>query len=272
MIAQFKDWYSIEEVAEMFECKVDDIHHFIQADKLKPVLWFENEPGVWDHGEDGKYDIILNGLWACLSSFRHSMNGGRPIVYKIEADDQEKCFTEAFPIIKDSFKEAYEYKNKYQEEAKDAGVKKGFGLHILAHEEGKFLITSSVKRFFGDSKTAKKVILRKELDKFKSIVTLNHSSRTSEILNENHPWYSPELALAIQSWFALYADHEGRKGNNAFKPHGGHPKMIEDWLNDNYSKDTSKAARERIASVVSPCSMTGSGSCPPWHKKNTPKK
>lgn len=255
MITQFKDWYTIEEVSEIFECKTEDIIHFIRAGKLNTVLWLDNAKGVYDHGERGQFDISLNGLWATLTPHRFGLkNGDTPVVYNIEAENPEKSFKETFSHTVSSIDEVIELK------------KDGF-YHAFAYDSSRFIIATSVTRVNIDTDTVTEVILRKEIDSFKSIITMNHSNRVSEILNKDHPWYSPELAFAINAWFALYADHEGRKGENAFKPHGGHKQMIASWLEDNFDKDTSPTSREHIAAVVSPCRAPGQGSCPPWHAK-----
>jgi hypothetical protein len=261
MIAQFKDWYGIEEIAEMFECKVDDINHFIKSGKLNTVLWFDDEPAILDYGDGKEYETRIRGLWSTLKPLRYGLIAGdKPVVYSLNHEDPEKSFSDAFERIVSSIEEAFALK------------KDGFSHIIAGVFQDKFIVTDRVFRFYGDSKTAKRVVLKKELDDFKSIVTLNHSNRVSEILNNDHPWYSSELAIAVNAWFALYADQEGNKGDNAFKPNGGHPEMIKKWLKDNFEKSTTPTSRERIASVVSPSSITGPGTCPPWNsKKNTPK-
>ena len=158
MIAQFKDWYTIDEAAEILECKVDDVDHFIKAGKIKPVFWFDNEPAIEDYGKGETYPISVNGLYACLISVRYSLHGLQPVVYPI--DDQTnrmESFERAFTIF-DSFGAAREKKDTYP--------------HIMRHhepgEQEKILAAVSVTRFYGGSKTAKQVILHADLEQFKA--------------------------------------------------------------------------------------------------------
>ncbi len=263
MITQFKDWYTIGEVAEMLECKVDDINHFIEAGKIDFVVWLENEPGhVYDWNTSDKYPPVetrLFGLWYPIGP---SKPGEGPIVYKIDADSPEKGMYEGFAHVADTRSEALELASE-----------KKYPFIIYHSYYGKYLVANNFHTIGCNSKTAKKVILRTEFERFKSTMTSakDHSSMIAEVLNKDHPWYSPELAIAVDAWFALYADHEGHKDDNAFKPNGGHPEMIEKWIEYNSEKSITPTARKRIAAVVSPCSTTGPGTCPPWNgKKNTP--
>jgi len=92
-------------------------------------------------------------------------------------------------------------------------------------------------------------------------------SEINEILNKNHPWHSPKLAMAVEAWIALYANHEGKKDLNEFKPYGGHIKMIKDWLQISKKRTCSGAERDHIANVVNPAPGSGPGGCKPWHTK-----
>lgn len=265
MITQFKDWYSLDEVAEMFECKVEDINHFIEARKLNFVLWLEDEPGyIHDGNTSSAYPPChtrLFGLWDFIAPTRR---GEGPIVYQIDADNPEEGLHKSFHVAVKSRWEALElvHEKKYP---------------FMIYHEGydKYLLATQVYTLGCNSKTAKKVILRTEFERFKSTMTSakDHSSMIAEVIDKEHPWYSENLAHAINAWFALYADHEGHKGDNAFKPHGGHKKMIEKWLQDHFDKSITPTARQNIAAIVSPCKFPGQGSCPPWHdKKHTSEK
>lgn len=153
-----KDWYSIEETAEILGCKVEDVNYFIQAGKIKPVFWFDNEPAILDRGKEERYPIGLNGLWACLCSVRYSLHGSQPVVYPIEdPTNRKESLEKAFSIF-DSFDKALEKKDIYP--------------HIMHYsepgEQEKILAAVSVTRFDGNSKTAKKVILDADLQRFKA--------------------------------------------------------------------------------------------------------
>ncbi|MGD9947673.1 MAG: hypothetical protein AB7U29_04235 [Desulfobulbus sp.] len=255
MITQFKDWYSLDEVAEMFECTVDDINHFIDARKIDFVVWLENEQG-YVHDWNVKCrpaETRLFGLWYPIGPQKP---GDGPIVYKIDADNPEKGLYEGFAHVVETRNDALELASE-----------KKYPFIIYHSDYKKYLLANQVYTIGCNSKTAKKVILRTEFERFKSTMTNDSSGVISEILNKEHPWYSENLALAVNAWIALYSDHEGRKGDNAFKPYGGHKKMIASWLEDHFNKDTSPTARESIAAVVSPCKAPGQGSCPPWHAK-----
>lgn len=169
-----KDWYSIEEVAEILGCKVEDVNHFIQAGKIKPALWFDNEPAILDHGREERYPIALNGLWDCLCSLRYSLQGSQPVVYPIEdPNNRVESFEREFTIV-DSFEKAIE--------------KKDIHPHIFRHhvpgEPEKILVSLSVTRFDGGSKTAKKVILNADLQRFRAERNLAKSPGTKAKANE----------------------------------------------------------------------------------------
>jgi hypothetical protein len=162
MIAQFKDWYGIEEIAEMFECKVEDINHFIQSGKLNTVLWFDDEPAILDYGDGKEYEIRIRGLWSTLKPLRYGLIAGdKPVVYSLNHEDPEKSFGDAFERIVSSIEEAFALK------------KDGFSHIIAGVIQDKFIVTDRVFRCYGESKTAKTVVLKKELDNFKSIVNLD---------------------------------------------------------------------------------------------------
>lgn len=117
------------------------------------------------------------------------------------------------------------------------------------------------------------VIMKESLEKFerenqnflKCLETPVNDTILSKLLDPDHNWYSSELAIAVKAWIELYADHEGHRGSNDFKPFGGHPEMIAEWLEKNHGKKTTHEARVRIAAVVNPCQITGAGKCQKWH-------
>lgn len=76
------------------------------------------------------------------------------------------------------------------------------------------------------------------------------------ILDQQHPWYSELLAVAVKGWVELYSTRHGNRGDNAFKPHGGHIKMIEEWLNKEDSS-LSKTSIEYLAKVINPSKSGG---------------
>lgn len=152
-----KDWFSIEEAAEYLGCKVDDVTHFIQAGKIKPVFWFDNEPAILDRGNGEKHQIAINGLWDCLSSLRYSLQGCQPVVYPIENPKNRRGSLEREFKIVDSFDKAIEKKEIYPHIIR----------HIVPGEPERILVATDVVRFDGGSATAKKVILNDDLQNFK---------------------------------------------------------------------------------------------------------
>ena len=263
-----RDWYTIEGLAEKLDCKVDDINHLIQAGKINPVFWFENQQAMIDCGNGETYDIGINGLWACLGNLRYPMGyGANPIAYSIDVDDPYKGFYEAFPVTMDSLEEAIEYRRERQKEALSQGVKKETYWHIIRHSEtDKYLITLSVVRFCGDSETAKKVILKSDFERLKSGVNQTKEATLASLLDLNHPWHSKELAMGVEAWSHLYSNHEGHRNSNDHKPHGGHSAMIREYLELNYDKETTTTAIERVAMVTNPSMVPGPGKVKKWIK------
>lgn len=188
MITQFKSWYTIDEVAEIFECKVEDIIHFIQAGKLNTVFWLNNEPAIIDDGDGNRYDILINGLWASLSSMRYGLgHGDMPVIYSIDADNPEKGFEDTFDHIVPSWDEALECK------------KNGFHFIFAGIIQEKYILATSVTRIYGDSRTAKDVVLKKELEKFKSIVNMNQSFQQKKSVSKREEKTDLKIISALVS-------------------------------------------------------------------------
>ncbi|KAB2889331.1 MAG: hypothetical protein F9K32_13105 [Desulfobulbaceae bacterium] len=160
-----KEWYSVEEVAEIIDCNVDDIIYFIHAGIVEPLLWFENEPATWEDGKGSEqHAVILNGLYASLIPLKYPLHGSHPVIYSVELDSFEESFSKAFLRVFDSFEDAL----KCREEVKKDCLPEPF---ILSHPKAdKWLATWSLLRFNGESKTAKKVILKGDVAKIRSIV------------------------------------------------------------------------------------------------------
>jgi len=90
-------------------------------------------------------------------------------------------------------------------------------------------------------------ITAEEAERFSNehALTLRSNSEMPSYLDKNHPMKSPQLAVAIQAWVALFAD-------GTFDPKGrAVKKRIEEWLAKNHGK-LSTTARENIATLINP--------------------
>jgi hypothetical protein len=214
MIARFKDWYGIEEVAEMFECRVEDINHFIQSGKLNTVLWFDDEPAILDYGDGKEHEVRIRGLWSTLKPLRYGLIAGeRPVVYSINYEDHEKSFSDAFGRIVSSLEEAFILK------------KDGFPHIITGVIHDKFIVTDRVFRCYGESKTAKTVVLKKELDNFQTIVNLNQSLQVKKTVNKREEKTDLKIIGALVSMVREQTDLKSQAqiidhiiNNDQFKP------------------------------------------------------
>jgi len=84
-------------------------------------------------------------------------------------------------------------------------------------------------------------------------LTLKSSSDTPSYLNQNHDFYSTELATAVKAWMALFAD-------GSFEPEGKTIRQrIELWLTAQ-RLGLKEHAEQRIASLVNPDTKKGGGS------------
>ncbi|GAA5555493.1 hypothetical protein Asch01_00182 [Acinetobacter schindleri] len=83
--------------------------------------------------------------------------------------------------------------------------------------------------------------------------TLNPSneSQLSTLLDETHPYYAPDLALAVQLWIECYKDQ---------KPYSAsHESTVNDFLKRNYEAiEMATKAKERIQEISSPFKNWGS--------------
>ncbi len=84
-------------------------------------------------------------------------------------------------------------------------------------------------------------------------LTLKSSSETPSYLNQNHDFYSTELAIAVRAWMALFAD-------GSFEPRGKTPRQrIELWLKAR-KLNLKDNTEQRIATLVNPDPEKGGGS------------
>jgi hypothetical protein len=77
------------------------------------------------------------------------------------------------------------------------------------------------------------------------------------ILDQQHPWHSELLAIAVKGWMELYSNREGNSSDNAHKPTGGHIAMIEKWLSDQKSALLTKTSTEYLGKVINPSKSGG---------------
>jgi len=97
-------------------------------------------------------------------------------------------------------------------------------------------------------------VTQEEAERFsrEHALTLKSSSETPSYLNQNHDFYSTELAIAVRAWMALFAD-------GSFDPRGKTPRQrIELWLRARRLnlKDNTE---QRIATLVNPDPAKGGG-------------
>jgi hypothetical protein len=73
---------------------------------------------------------------------------------------------------------------------------------------------------------------------------VNQVNISCEYLNENHPMYSKELSIAIETWEAVLSSSPPRPKK------GSRKSLIEQWINSNYALDNN--AVKRIAVLINP--------------------
>lgn len=87
--------------------------------------------------------------------------------------------------------------------------------------------------------------------KTKKSFNLNDESQLSTLLDAAHPYYAPDLALAVQLWIECYKDQ---------KPYSSsHESTVNDFLKRNYEEiEMATKAKERIQEISSPFKNWGS--------------
>ncbi len=97
-------------------------------------------------------------------------------------------------------------------------------------------------------------VTQEEAERFsrEHALTLNSSSETPSYLNQNHDFYSTELATAVRAWMALFADGSFDPGNKTTR------QRIELWLRAR-RLNLKDNAEQRIASLVNPDPAKGGG-------------
>ena len=94
---------------------------------------------------------------------------------------------------------------------------------------------------------------RRFRDKYGGVVS--HAEEIPPYLDSSHQWYSPELATAVESWMAHFADTSFDPGNRTTKSY------VEHWLTAKIP-GLSGNAFKRIATLVNP-KKSKKGGTPP---------
>jgi hypothetical protein len=235
-------FFSLKDLAERWHRTVDDLLQWGMTGDLAISVFLEKilvvpfDMNLWIEQESA----------SCISH----------LYAKLDKDQLEKLFHSKSETIE--LKTFSLYNDEDEDDAVIVKWNSRRGIYVvdpITFSRDDFLVsTSEVTR-----------IVAKHPDLSNGVEAPVNDTMLANLLDENHNWYSRELAIAVKAWLELYADHEGHRGSNDYKPFGGHPEQIAEWLEKNYGKVTTPDARGRIAAVVNPCAIPGAGKCKKWH-------
>lgn len=80
----------------------------------------------------------------------------------------------------------------------------------------------------------------------------------AKVLNPKHPWHSEPLAHAVKAWLELYANRDGNRHDNAYRPPQGNTVYVNKWLTDNIDKNMGDTTRGHYCYVINPSKQGGS--------------
>jgi hypothetical protein len=216
-------FYTAEQLAERWECNVEDINHLIETDELKT-----RERLAAKNGKELSEVIMIDGPDE-IGEFFHDR----------EADLARMG---AEWTLEDELKTIhFEFCNKNI--VNNIGAYKGKTDFEILEDEGAF----------------DRVITAAEVSRFErehgECTKQNEEQQSASLNKPCHPCYSEELAVAVAAWKELYSV------SNGAKPNGGHKKLISDWVRNAYPTLSNEAVG-RIATLVNPDKKGGASPTP----------
>ncbi|MRR56983.1 MAG: hypothetical protein EG824_02040 [Deltaproteobacteria bacterium] len=230
MLLPEKEWYSIEEVAERWGVKQEDIEHYLETRRLWATVRLTD--AVLSYvGEDGQYGTP-------------SKHSGRYVIVdfeKVAWNSSDICDLHARSIV---------VGKRSDQMNLDDQVELGSDTPLLLPADHKFSVMQSYAINKNDL-----VIMAREVKLFERKCKTssdaddeNCTERNAGIppyLDPKHPYFSKKLEAAISAWLAMY-------GSGSFHGKRGHKAEIMKWVENNRKEkyDLSNQAIEAISLVI----------------------
>lgn len=184
-------FYTVEQLANRWECKIEDIEHLIEVGELMTA-----DKGAARYG---KKTLMLRFFWD-------------PYAYNDHLGDESFSDEYTIPIFD-------EPGSGMTEAGIELFIKEQMGVMASQGELEQVILASEVLR------------LEREHGDQAGSTTEDELRQTASRNIPDHPCYSEELAIAVAAWSELYSESDGKKPNQGHKKYieawlrENHPKL-----------------------------------------------